>query len=202
MKVLVFSIDSDIGRGIVVNHQTRGDDVTAFSRRQEGLEFDVLVKSTWKHIECDRVYYTITGTNKNNEAESMNVGSLASMRFLQWFGEKSMMPTEFVVLSSYLGSIHNVNCPTDVVYRMTKSALNMGIKCLSMQQTKHKWLLLNPGLVYTKMTAAIIDSGSYPYGGSPLSVAVATAKLIESVNSRKFESGAFYDSLNNTRISW
>lgn len=202
MKVLVFSIDSDIGRGIVVNHLAKGDEVVAFSRRQEGLAFDLMVKSTWQHLECDRVYYAITGTNRNDEAGSMNVGSLATVRFLQWFGEKSVKPVEFVVLSSYLGSIRNVNKPTDVAYRMTKAALNMGIKCLSMQQPKHKWLLVNPGLVYTKMTARSLDAGAYPHIGAALSVEVAATKLIASVDNATFGSGVFYDSESNTRIPW
>jgi hypothetical protein len=201
----VFSVDSDLGKGIADLHQSTGAQVQTYSRRKpEHRYFDVLHKSRWPVPErCNRVYYTVAGTaTSQSELEAFNITALASVRFLQYIGQRMTSPTEFVVLSSYLGSIACIDQPVDIVYRMGKAALNMGVRCLSKQLPQHKWVLVNPGLVATKMTALALASGTYPHQGRAMTVASASEKLVDFLATPSTVSGEFYDSEYRTTIKW
>lgn len=205
MKIAVIVTDSSLGAALADLHTARGDTVVKFTRKpgnETARWFDLSNKRSWTiPVDCDRIYYLIRGTTGDEQAD-FALGSLSSVRYLQWMSETLVTPCEIVVFSSGLGSISSIQVPGDINYRMMKAALNMGIKCLSMRTKGIKWLLLNPGLVYTKATKDSIDAGTFAHGSNAISPEVAAEQIDRLVTSGKYPNGSFVDSNLDTVLKW
>lgn len=163
MSTLVLSYDSDIGRAIV-DVEKMYNRVLATSRNNVPgtTHFELTQKATWSIPEdVDRVYFAVAiGEGRHSKAEIMLVNSILPIEYLHWFASNAKQDVEFVVFSSQWGSISSTTNARALTYKQSKAALNMGVKglsTLSFGERKHRWLLLHPGLVQTKMIR-----GSYP----------------------------------------
>lgn len=204
MKVAVIGIDSSIGAALAAHHEAKGDTVIRFSRKP-GTEttrwFDLTQRQSWtRPIGCDRIYYLIRG-NSGNESTDVALGSIQSVRYLQWLSDE-LSSGEIVVFSSTMGSIASIHVPGDIPYRMMKAALNMGVRCLSMRTKGLKWLLVNPGLVYTKATQESLDAGTFLHGSNPISAEQAAQEVDNVVTSGKYSNGAFVDTHLDKELPW
>ena len=154
MKVAVVSIDSEIGEQVAQVHEQRGDTVITSSRNGNGTRHMELTQpKTWfLPTDIDRVYYTLgIGGEKHSRQETMNVNALLPIDYLSTLAARANSGCTFVVYSSEYGSIGMTRAPKSLAYRMTKAALNMGVKCLSLVYPQHTWLLVHPGTVQTKI---------------------------------------------------
>jgi NAD(P)-dependent dehydrogenase (short-subunit alcohol dehydrogenase family) len=65
---------------------------------------------------------------------------------------------KIVVLSSGWSSISQLRSSKALVYRMSKAALNMGVAGMANRDRTVNWILMNPGMVDTKMTENLMMS--------------------------------------------
>lgn len=158
MKILIVSVDSDIGKGLFKVHTERGDTVETTSRNGNGTyNVELVHPLTWPNLpakEYDMIYYTI-GTNdaRVSRMEVMQINAFLSVDFLGTKAVNAVKPGgKIVVLSSGWGSIGSVRSARAPSYRMSKAALNMGIAVLANRNPSIQWLLVHPGYVATKMT--------------------------------------------------
>lgn len=154
MKVAVVSVDSQIGEQIAQVHEQRGDTVLTSSRNGNGTRHMELTQArTWfLPDEAQRIYYTLgVGGQRCSRSETMSINALLAVDYLAALAQRVKPGAKIVVFSSEYGSIGSVRTPKAMAYRMTKAALNMGVKCLSLQYPQHNWLLIHPGTVQTKI---------------------------------------------------
>lgn len=155
MEVLVISQDSDIGNELAKLHLSLGDVVHTTSRK--GLEgtipLDINDRRTWTMPpQVDRIYFLIgmndTGADK---AEVFMTNAMMPVDYLGKYAPNMRPGTEVVVFSSQFGSISRAVNARAYTYRMSKAALNMGVRCLSHAHKRIKWCVYHPGIVKTKM---------------------------------------------------
>lgn len=203
MKVAIIGIDSEIGLALSALHKDRGDQVVEFSRYPKNDAtrwFDLSARESWSRpVGCDRIYYLVRGTT-GNEDDDLVLGSLRSVRYLDWLS-KGLDPCKIVVFSSTAGVPSSVGDTKNIPYRMMKAALNMGVRCLAVrnENTNVSWMLLHPGLVRTKATEHALDYGQFK--GKVATTPSRSAKNIMLVSdSSAYKSGAFVDATNGMEI--
>lgn len=159
MNVGIVSIDSDIGLYLSRIHTSRKDTVWCTSRNLEpenGCMMDIRNKLSWERPEhgLDIVYFLIAiPDGVNSDDQVMLVNAVLPVQYLR-FLRPSMNPgCKVVVFSSQFGSVSLANSHQASAYRMSKAALNMGVRCLSFEFPEQHWMAYHPGVVRTKMTA-------------------------------------------------
>lgn len=165
MRVLVASIDSDIGAEIAAQHTARGDTVFTTSRNGKGdFHVELLNFNTWlpgSELLVDRIYFTMgVNDDRRSRAEVMHINGFLSTDFIDSIARHLVVGGKFTVLTSGWGSVSRVLADNNRAYRMSKAALNMGVACLAKRYSKRNWLLMQPGMVRTKITAGI-DEAKY-----------------------------------------
>lgn len=160
MKVVILSVDSDIGAELSTLHAAVGDVVLGTSRHDERLstavtKLDIKDAASWtppgQWADADLVYYLIAVNEQPDAANVMLVNAVWSVEVLRRLAHGVKQGCKIVVFTSEYGSIQRANNNTAVNYRMSKAALNMGVKCLSLGVKKLHWCLYHPGLVRTKL---------------------------------------------------
>lgn len=183
MRVGVISIDSEIGACLAKMHRDSGDFVWGTTRTvgKEGTWLELSERDTWPTPpELDRIYFTIAVPDHLMlRGDVMRINSVLPINLFQTWAPKLKAGTEIVVFTSQLGSITLANTNRAMVYRMSKAALNMGIKCLSMEFPQLKWCVYHPGLVNTKM---INGKQSFP-DAELLDVIQASERCMTVINS-------------------
>ena len=193
MKVAIVTLDSDIGAAIALVHLARGDTVQGTSRKDERLGPDIRFmelsdRSTWRRLDqdVDRVYFTIALTDNKGVPmkEVMNINSVLPVKWLEYCLLPLRPGAKVVVLSSAFGSIELTASDRARVYRMSKAALNIGVKCLSFARPDLHWCVMHPGLVQTKMI-----STAPPFGTKPITPASAGHSCVDVIDkwTGKFE---------------
>lgn len=156
MKIAVVSVDSQIGEQIAQVHEQRGDSVITSSRNGNGTRHMELTQSrTWfLPDDAERVYYTIgVGSERCSRSETIHINAVLAVDYLGVLASRLRPEAKIVVFSSEYGSISATRAQRAMTYRMSKAALNMGVKCLSLEHARHTWLLLHPGAVQTKIAS-------------------------------------------------
>jgi NAD(P)-dependent dehydrogenase (short-subunit alcohol dehydrogenase family) len=88
-----------------------------------------------------------------NPQLTMNVNATRSFDFLRFAAHHWMADGgRVVVLGSVVGSVAETDQITTPYYCMSKAALNMAVKMLSVEHKQLGWAVIHPGLVHTKMT--------------------------------------------------
>lgn len=158
MRVLVASVDSDIGAAIASKHRELGHEVSATSHngKPQTINLELAHPFTWPKLvpgSVDRLYYTIgIGDGRATRNEVMQINAFLSCDFLNMAAAAIVDDGQIVVLSSGWGSISSVASVRAPYYRMSKAALNMGVAIAAHRHTRIRWTLMHPGLVKTKMT--------------------------------------------------
>ncbi len=156
MKVAVVSEDSDIGAKLVAQHRAAGDEVWSTSRNKlPGTEFlELSDRSTWvQPPEFDRLYYTIgiSDSQGKTKEDVWNVNAMWTVDYLGIIARKNPKRGKIVVFGSQYGSTSLAVNARAYVYRMSKAALNMGVRCLQHAVPGQQWCVYHPGIVRTKM---------------------------------------------------
>ena len=182
MNVLVVGIDSWLGAAIAECHRKSGDLVHTTSRnknKQADFYVELSHPGQWARpeIKYDRVYYCIgTGNVRVSRMETMQVNVFATLDYLKFIAPASMNPRgQVVVLSSTSGSITLSENVLGPVYAMSKAALNMGVKLLSLTIPQVRWTLMCPGRVNTQYRRYEGNQGETPERAAPMIVAAAEA---------------------------
>ena len=164
-KILIVGADSGIGqalyRKLKDNHI-----VTGTSRRldTEHIFLQLEDQNTWNLPDhYDQVYYCIGvgGSPTKTPLQIYNINAVLAVEFLDYLAD-FVNPGGLVrIMSSITGSItsvvHNPMAAVNLHYKMSKSALNIGVATLHHKHKNLTWQLIHPGFVKTKMTAGVLD---------------------------------------------
>ncbi len=159
-----------------------------------------------KNISVDTLDVVINcaGVLKDYDAtlENLSLGDLESTFKTNVFGPvavtKAALPllkksshAQLINITSLMGSLADNSSGRAYAYRMSKTALNMFSKNLSLDEKWLKVLTVHPGWVQTDM------------GGKNalLSVRESVAGILKLVNNRETESGHFY-SFSGAELAW
>jgi NAD(P)-dependent dehydrogenase (short-subunit alcohol dehydrogenase family) len=160
--VLVVGYDSDIAKQIAELHRSAGDEVVTTSRNGVGdYTLELVHPQTWPRYveEFDLLYYCIgAGDQRLSRMEVMQVNAFLACDYLTSVLKYLKPEAKIVVLTTAWGSVSNVleipiaRAQTNMAYKMSRAALNMGVAMLSRRFNSFTWVLMHPGLVDTKAT--------------------------------------------------
>lgn len=162
-KILIASIDSDIGVEIAQQLKDQGHSVTTTSRNGNGdYHLELAHNLSWPKLpeaEFDTIYYTIgIGDKRSTRIEVMQINAFLSVDFLGYAARAVKPGGSIVALTTLWGSISAVsNLPPQLAtlsqaYKMSRAAFNMGVTIQSKRFPQLRWLLIHPGIVDTKAT--------------------------------------------------
>lgn len=199
MRVLIASGDSVIGSALAHRLQQQGHTVTVTSRKwgPHSPNYLDVRERRWKHTgePYDRVVYTIAHDAPASALDVFDVNVVGAFEWLNLAATTACRDgAQVAVLTSQFGSIGELSNTQVPWYRMSKAALNMGVKVLAQRHRNLRWLCVHPGLVDTPMTKGL----QYTHEKlSPLTSAQHIAELLD----RDPEFG-FYDAPTGRTIAW
>ena len=181
---LIASVDSDIGKALRTELQDANPDILCTSRRAgASVPLELAHPLTWPKFTADtidEVWYTIgIGDSRSTRLEVMQVNAFLTCDFLGTLAARGLVAgAKIVVLSSEWGSVSRFADdpkarPVSPAYRMSKAALNMGVALLAKRYQQFNWILMQPGMVDTKMTRNL--------GGDALSPSQSASAMIAAV---------------------
>lgn len=164
--------------------------VAALARELDGEGFDVLINNSG--VIGDRTP-AMGGVNYEAWLDALDVNVLGPMRVAEAFARRLRGERKLVVISSRMGSITEA-APNSVVYRSTKAAVNMVVKCLSLALAEEGVIAvaLHPGWVRT-------DMGGPGAALAPEQSVSGMRKVIEGL--RKDDNGRFLN-YDGSPIPW
>lgn len=178
MNILIIGGDSDIAVALNMELILAGHNVKRFTRNQLDVRSN---PTSWPVIaeKYDQVFYCIgVGGVHGDEEEIMLTNSLYSFKCLQYIAPHVKNDGAIRVLSSAVGSLTSAHKDGaergNIVYRMSKAALNMGVIKLSQDFSNIRWQLIHPGFVKTKMT---LSSPLLSYAIDPKESAIKILRL-------------------------
>lgn len=197
-NTLVASIDSEIGKALKDYLLERSETVHGTSRLGVG-DFHLELTEPFQlksNIQYDRLFFTISAEAPKTAAAVFQVNCIRTYEFLNYAVVSGLLKpgAQIVVLTSQHGSITEVNSDQSPWYRMSKAALNMGVKLLSKKHPGFQWICLHPGLVDTRMTKTL------KYTHEKLSPRESASSIIKFVNT--LPTFGFYDAITGRRIPW
>jgi len=138
------------GRGVSAHalDVTDGESVAALARALDGERFDLLINNSG--VIGDRTA-AMGGVKYEEWLDAFDVNVLGPMRMAEAFGRRLQGDRKLATISSRMGSIAEAGANA-VVYRSTKAAVNMVMKCLSEAlKGEAVAVALHPGWVRTDM---------------------------------------------------
>jgi NAD(P)-dependent dehydrogenase (short-subunit alcohol dehydrogenase family) len=199
MRILIASGDSVIGSALAHHYQQAGYTVVCTTRKcdpQEANYLDVRERR-WQHTgpKFDRVVYTIAHDAPTGPLDVFSVNTVGAYNWLGLVAATACAPgAQVAVLTSQFGSIEEVSNTQVPWYRMSKAALNMGVKLLAHKHTDLRWLCVHPGLVDTPMTKGLSYTHEKLHPQD-------SARMIADLLDRPLPFG-FYDAPTGRRIAW
>jgi NAD(P)-dependent dehydrogenase (short-subunit alcohol dehydrogenase family) len=217
---LIFGASRGLGRALAEEHLKRGWDVIATVRKAgvlDDLSSDKLTVETlditdsWgvdalKAKLADRpldLLYVNAGVSGPSEpigevsadgfAETMETNVLAPLRIADRYADLVAPQGTIAVMSSIMGSIAETDSGGMETYRISKAALNMGMKTLNSRRAdKRTWLAVHPGWVQTDM------------GGSnaTLTIDQSVPGIADMLEERKGAGGYAFVDYANREIDW
>jgi len=131
---------------------TDGASIAALARALDGERFDVLINNAG--VVGDRTP-AMGGVKYEAWLDALDVNVLGPMRVAEAFARRLGGERKLVTISSRMGSIAEAGA-NSVVYRSSKAAVNMAVKCLSQALAGEGVIAvaLHPGWVRTDMGGA------------------------------------------------
>lgn len=164
MSTLIVGADSGIGNALLKH--IAGAVGTSRREGSELINLDVIDSTTYPIFDkkFDEIYYCIGVGGSSNIAEVININAIKSIALLRHLAPFVKDNGNVRILSSIAGS-SSVSAELaldriDVGYKMSKSALNIGVIRLHHEFSNINWQLIHPGLVRTKMTAGVVLTGT------------------------------------------
>lgn len=176
MNILIASTDSSIGGALAKYFRERGDTVYGTSR-YEGrgeLRAEMAHPGRWNRpdVQIDLMFYTIaTGNAHVFRDEVMRVNVFGTLDYLKFMAPNLAPGAQCVVFSSTSGSIALSEQVASPVYAMSKAALNMGVKLLSVTHPQVRWTLMCPGRVRSRYN-------TYPNNPDAVSAEEAVPEIV------------------------
>lgn len=222
--LLIFGASRGLGRGLAEEHLRRGWQVTATVRgassldglRKEypdALRVEVLDTTDWSGVDALRA--GLAGTSVDllfvnagisgpmvpiGEVDPgqfdnlMHVNVLAPLRIVDRFADLVPAAGTAAVMSSQLGSIADNSSGGFDSYRISKTALNMGLKSIAARRAGEgrTYLAVHPGWVQTDM------------GGpsAPLRVEDSVRGIADMLERRRGAGGTAFVSYENRELPW
>jgi NAD(P)-dependent dehydrogenase (short-subunit alcohol dehydrogenase family) len=218
---LIVGASRGLGRALVEEHLTRGWQVIATVRDRaaladlagDSLRVEVLDVTDWASVDAfpatlgdaklDLLFVNagiardveapIGAVDPDNFVEVMLTNALAPLRLIERLGPATRADATIAVMTSGLGSIAQNTSGGWESYRMSKAALNMGLKSLEARDTaSHTWLAIAPGWVRTDM------------GGSTaaLSIEQSIPRLVDMLEARRERGGVTFVDYKNDVWAW
>lgn len=223
-QMMIFGASRGLGRGLVEEHLRRGWRVLATVRDAEaladirdrwGTALEVETVDTVDWAAVDRLRNRLDGrtfdllfvnaavsgpmqpvgaVDPEAFAEMIAVNSLAPLRIVDRFAD--LVPAEgtLAVMSSGLGSIAGNDSGGWEAYRMSKAALNMGLKSIAARRSGEgrTYLAVNPGWVRTDM------------GGPNASLAIeeSVPRIADTLERRAGGGGVAFVNYSGEDLSW
>ena len=126
-------------------------------------------------------------------AQAMLTNAYAPLRLIDRLEPLTCADATVAVMSSGLGSVANNTTGGWEAYRMTKAALDTGLKSLEARDTGSRtWLAVAPGWVRTDMGGA----------GAPLSIEQSIPALVDMLEARRETGGATFVDYRNSVVAW
>lgn len=169
---------------------TKDIDIAAAATQLKGLEVNVLINNAGIYLE-DGV---LPELDLKMVEETFQVNVLGPIRTTKMFLPNLLKATQPIIvnISSQMGSIDDNGSGRSYAYRMSKAALNMFTKNLSLEFPRAIVLALHPGWVKTDM------------GGSsaPTEPKDSVAGLLNVIKSAQFENSGSFLNFKGEKIEW
>ena len=222
--LLIFGASRGLGRALAEEHLKRGWQVIATVRDRaaladlersygESLEVEVLDTTDWAAVDAlrdklrDRTIdllfvnagisgpmVTIGEVDPQAFGNLLTVNALAPLRIVDRFLDRIAPDGTAAVMSSHLGSLGDNASGGFDAYRISKAALNMGMRSIAAQQrdSGRTFLAVAPGWVRTDM------------GGpaAPLAIEDSIPRLADVLQRRKGDGNIAFVSYEDQEIPW
>ena len=169
---------------------TSGSSVLSLRKKLEGTNIDVLIQNAGI-AELN----SLSNLDPESVIRQFEVNALSPLCFVYTFLDKLSKGAKIVLMTSRMGSIDDNTSGGSYGYRMSKAALCMAGKSLSIDLTSKgiSVAILHPGLVSTRMTG---------FTSSGISTEQSVKGLIERIDSLTLQnSGTFWHS-NGELLPW
>ena len=169
---------------------TSGESVLALKKRLEGITIDVLIQNAGI-----AEFNSLSNLDPQSVTRQFEVNALSPLCFTHAFLENMVLGSKIVLMTSRMGSIDDNTSGGSYGYRMSKVALCMAGKSLSIDLKSRgiSVAILHPGLVSTRMT------GFTPNGITPEQSVNGLLARINSLNLQN--SGTFWHA-NGEQLPW
>ncbi len=222
MKIAVIGSNRGIGLELVsqLAKEDSNNDIDAFCRTKSSELLSLKTKNVFENFDTtntekmlsvlnqveesfyDQVFVvsgvlhsdSLSDWDNQNIVDQFSVNSLGALNCARLFSAKLKTGGTIGVLSSRMGSISDNSSGGMYGYRMSKAALNAGLKSLSIDLKKDKKsvLILHPGYVQTDMTG---------HNGE-LKPSESVPGLIKLMNEKSItETGSFWHT-NGQNLNW
>lgn len=127
-------------------------------------------------------------------ARVMATNVLGPMRMVEWLADRVAADGAIAVMSSTMASVSLNEAGGWEVYRASKAALNMAMKCYAVRggHGGRTLLAVSPGWVRTDMGG----------GGAPLDVATSVRGIADMIARRRATAGFFFVDYRNRDLPW
>ena len=176
----------------IVTLDTTSDDSAIAAAKTISEPIDILINNAGVYL--DGKANSLSEVSSQMVLDTFQTNTLGPIRVTKAFSSqlsKSQSP-KVLNISSLMGSIDDNAGGGSYAYRMSKTALNMFSKCLSIEFPKMTVLSLHPGWVQTDMGGK----------GATTSISDSARGILDiALNAQKAETAKFYD-FNKRELAW
>jgi NAD(P)-dependent dehydrogenase (short-subunit alcohol dehydrogenase family) len=181
---------SDVNLSVETLDITDWATVDGFGERLGDRRLDLLFVNAGLLLDRDT---PIGGVDPDAFARLMLTNAYAPLRLIEALDRWTKPDATVAVMSSGLGSVARNTSGGWEAYRMSKAALNIGLKSLEARdRASRTWLVATPGWVQTEMGGE----------GAPLTIGQSIPSLVDMLEARRETGGVRYVDYKNDEMAW